>query len=346
MMKLTELLGIELPIVQAPMAGAQGSAMAIAVSNAGGLGSLPCAMLTADGLRKELGSIKTQTNKPVNVNFFCHAAPDADAERESAWRAVLTPYYKRYGIDSAGIPTGPGRAPFNAEFADVLEEYQPAVVSFHFGLPPAHLLARRKSWRSKIFSSATTVEEALWLEAHGVDAIIAQGVEAGGHRGMFLSDDLTTQVGTFALLPQIVRAVKLPVVAAGGIADAQGVAAAMAFGAVGVQLGTVYLLCHESTISAIHRAVLKSEAARHTALTNLFTGRPARGIMNYLMRELGPISSCAPAFPLATSAIAPLRAKAEAGGSGDFSPLWSGQNATGCKEVPAAQLTRELAAGL
>jgi nitronate monooxygenase len=303
-------------------------------------------MLTADGLRKELESTKTQTNKPFNVNFFCHAAPVADAERESAWRAVLTPYYKQYGIDPASIPTGSGRAPFSAEFADVLEEYQPAVVSFHFGLPPSHLLARVKSWRPKIFSSATTVEEALWLEAHGVDAIIAQGVEAGGHRGMFLSDDLTTQVGTFALLPQIVRAVKLPVVAAGGIADARGVAAAMALGAVGVQIGTAYLLCPEATISAIHRTALKSEAARHTALTNLFTGRPARGIMNYLMRELGPMNNGAPAFPLATSAIAPLRAKAEAEGSGDFSPLWSGQNATGCKEMPAAQVTRELAAGL
>jgi nitronate monooxygenase len=328
------------------MAGAQGGAMAIAVSNAGGLGSLPCAMLTADGLRKEIESIKTQTNKPFNVNFFCHAAPVADAERESAWRAALTPYYKQYGIDPAGIPSAPGRAPFSAEFADVLEEYQPAVVSFHFGLPPAHLLARVKSWRSKIFASATTVEEALWLEARGVDAIIAQGVEAGGHRGIFLSDDLTTQVGTFALLPQVVRAVKVPVVAAGGIADAQGVAAATALGAAGVQIGTAYLLCPEATTSAIHRAALKSEAARHTALTNLFTGRPARGIVNYLMLEFGPINSGAPAFPLATSAIAPLRAKAESKGSGDFTPLWCGQNATGCKEVPAAQLTRELAAGL
>ena len=346
MMNLTDFLGIELPIIQAPMAGAQGSAMAIAVSNAGALGSLPCAMLTADGLRRELESIKAQTNKPFNVNFFCHTAPVADAGRESAWRAALTPYYKQYGIDPAGIPTGPGRAPFSAEFADVLEEVQPAVVSFHFGLPPANLLARVKSWRSKIFCSATTVEEALWLEAHGVDAVIAQGVEAGGHRGIFLSDDLTTQVGTFALLPQIVRAVKLPVIAAGGIADAQGVAAAMALGAAGVQIGTAYLLCPEATISAIHRAALKSEAARHTALTNLFTGRPARGIMNKVMRELGPINNGAPAFPLATSAIAPLRAKAEAAGSGDFSPLWSSQNATGCKEAPAAQLTRELAAGL
>jgi nitronate monooxygenase len=346
MMKLTDLLGIELPIVQAPMAVAQDSAMAVAVSNAGGLGSVPCAMLTADGLRKELDSIKTRTNKPVNVNFFCHVAPDADAQREAAWRGALAPYYARYAIDPSRIPAGPGRAPFSAEFADVLEDYQPAVVSFHFGLPPAHLLTRVKSWRSKIFASATTVAEALWLEAHGADVIVAQGVEAGGHRGMFLSDDLTTQVGTFALLPQIVRAVALPVIAAGGIADAQGAAAAMALGAAGVQLGTAYLLCPESTITAIHRAALKSDAARHTALTNLFTGRPARGIMNRVMKELGPMNSRAPAFPLATSAIAPLRAKAEAEGSGDFSPLWAGQNVTGCKEVPAAQLTRELAAGL
>jgi nitronate monooxygenase len=346
MTKLTDLLGIELPIIQAPMAGAQASAMAIAVSNAGGLGSLPCAMLTADGLRKELETTKAQTTKPFNVNFFCHAPPVVDAARESAWRAALAPYYEQYGIDPAGIPAGPGRAPFSAEFADVLEQYQPAVVSFHFGLPPANLLARVKSWRSKIFCSATTVEEALWLEAHGVDAVIAQGVEAGGHRGIFLSEDLTTQFGTFALLPQVVRAVKVPVIAAGGIADAKGVAAALALGAAAVQIGTAYLLCPEATITAVHRKALKSEAVRHTALTNLFTGRPARGMMNRVMRELGPVSHLPPAFPLATSAIVPLRAKAEAEGSGDFSPLWSGQNATGCREVPAAQLTRELAAGL
>ncbi len=346
MMKLTDFLGIELPIIQAPMAGAQASAMAIAVSNAGGLGSLPCAMLTADGLRKALEVMKAQTNKPFNVNFFCHAAPVVDAGRESAWRAALTPYYKQYGIDPAGIPTGPGRAPFSAEFAEVLEQDQPAVVSFHFGLPPAALLARVKTWRSKIFCSATTVEEALWLEAHGVDVVIAQGVEAGGHRGIFLSGDLTTQIGTFALLPQVVRAVKVPVIAAGGIADAKGVTAALALGAAGVQIGTAYLLCPEATITAVHRKALKGEAARHTALTNLFTGRPARGIMNRVMKELGPVSKLPPAFPLATSAIVPLRAKAEAEGSGDFSPLWSGQNATGCREIPAAQLTRELAAGI
>ncbi len=345
-MKLTDFLGIELPIIQAPMAGAQGSAMAVAVSNAGGLGSVPCAMLNAEGLRKELAVMKEQTGKPFNVNFFCHANPTVDAGREARWRAALTPYYKQYGIDPASVPSGPGRAPFSADFADVLEEQQPAVVSFHFGLPPAQLLARVKTWRSKIFCSATTVDEARWLEAHGVDAVIAQGVEAGGHRGIFLSENLTTQVGTLALVPQVVRAVKIPVIAAGGIADAQGVAAAMALGAAGVQCGTAFLLCPEATITAVHRQALKSEAARHTALTNLFTGRPARGIMNRIMKELGPISDLPPQFPLATSAIGALRARSEAEGSGDFSPLWSGQNATGCKEIPAAQLTRELAAGL
>ena len=345
-MKISELLGIELPIIQAPMAGAQASAMAVAVSNAGGLGSIGCATLGMDAMRKELAAIKAQTGKPYNVNFFCHTPPVPDAGRESAWRAALSPYYRKYGIDPQGIPAGPGRAPFTAEAAAVLEEIKPAVVSFHFGLPPADLLARVKALGAKILSSATTVEEALWLEARGVDAIIAQGVEAGGHRGIFLSDDLTTQVGTFALLPQIVRGVKVPVIAAGGIADAQGVAAAMALGAAGVQIGTTYLLCPEATITAVYRKALKSEAARHTALTNLFTGRPARGIMNKVMRELGPISHLPPEFPLATSAIVPLRAKAEAEGSEDFSPLWSGQNATGCKEIPAAQLTQELAAGI
>jgi len=345
-MDLRGLLGIELPLIQAPMAGAQGSALALAVSNAGGLGSLPCAMLTPEALRAELAAVKAGTRNPFNVNFFCHAPPHPSAERESAWRAALDRYYAEYGIDADGIPAGPGRAPFSHAMADVLAEFKPAVVSFHFGLPSAELLARVKGWGSKVLSSATTVEEARWLAGHGVDAIIAQGLEAGGHRGHFLSADLDAQLGTFALLPQVVREVRLPVIAAGGIADAAGAAAAMALGAAGVQVGTAYLLCPEATTTAVHRAALKSGAERHTALTNLFTGRPARGIVNRLMRELGPLSDMAPEFPLATSAIAPLRAKAESRGRGDFSPLWSGQNRSGCKEVPAAQLTRELAARL
>lgn len=344
-MTVSRLFGIELALIQAPMAGVQGSHLAVAVSNAGGLGSLPCAMLNLERMREEIIAIKSQSDKPYNLNFFCHVPQPFSEVRESAWRSALHPYYEEFGVDASTIPTGPGRLPFSAEIAKALDELKPPVMSFHFGLPAPELLAQVRSWGAKILSSATTVEEALWLQAQGVDAVIAQGVEAGGHRGMFLTDELTTQMGTFALLPQIVKAVNIPVIAAGGIADARGVAAAMKLGAAGVQIGTAYMLCPEATTSAVHRAALKSEATRHTALTNLFTGRPARGIMNRLMKELGPINAVAPEFPLATSAIAPLRAKAESLGSGDFSPLWSGQNASGCKEIPAADLTRELAAG-
>lgn len=343
---LTEFLGIEFPIVQAPMAGAQGSALAVAVSNAGGLGSLPCAMLDLDAMRKELAAIRAQTTKPFNVNFFCHVAPVPDAERETAWRAALAPYFAEFGIDPSKIPTGPGRTPFNREAAEVLSEFKPAVVSFHFGLPSADLMAAVRSFGAKILSSATTADEARWLESRGVDAVIAQGFEAGGHRGIFLHDDLSTQVGTFALVPAIARAVRVPVIAAGGIADATGVAAAMALGAAGVQIGTAYLLCPEAATSAVHRAALKSEDAQTTAVTNVFTGRPARGIVNRLIREIGPMSGAAPAFPLAATAVAPLRARAESLGSGHFSPLWAGQNVSGCKEIPAADLTRALAARL
>jgi len=338
-------LGSELPLIQAPMAGVQLSALTIAVCKAGGLGSLPCAMLTVEAMRKELAAIRAATDRPFNVNFFVHTPPAADPRREAAWRGAFAPYYREYGIDPESIAAGPGRAPFTAEAADALEEFKPAVVSFHFGLPPIDVVRRMQKWGSKILASATTVDEARWLEAHGADAVIAQGVEAGGHRGNFLSDDISTQPGTFALVPQVVRAVKVPVIAAGGIADAKGVAAARALGASAVQIGTAYLLCPEATTSAVHRAALKSEAARNTALTNVFTGRPARGIVNRVMRELGPINAAAPAFPLATSAITPLRSKAEAEGRGDFSPLWSGQNATGCREIPAGELTRALAEG-
>ena len=341
---IAQLFGTQLPILQAPMAGVQGSALAIAVCRAGGLGALPAAMLSLPVLRDEIARVAA-TGAPYNVNFFCHTPPTPDAERDAAWREALQPFYEEAGLDS-NVPPGAGRAPFTAEAADALEPFKPAVVSFHFGLPDADLLARVQSWGSKVIASTTTVEEALWLEAKGVDAVIAQGLEAGGHRGMFLTNDLTTQVGTFALLPQIVRAVKVPVIAAGGIVDAHGVAAAMALGAAGVQIGTAYLCCPESTTSAIHRQALQSPGARHTALTRLFTGNPARGIVNRLMRELGPMSDAAPAFPLATARIAPLRTHAEAQGSGEFSPLWSGQNASQCRDVPAGKLTLELAGGL
>jgi nitronate monooxygenase len=303
-------------------------------------------MLSPDMMHTELAAIRERTGRPFNVNFFCHAQPTPDPDREVTWRAALSPYYRELGIDPDSIPSRPGRVSFDSETAEVLGAFKPAVVSFHFGLPSAELVAQVKAWGSTILSSATTVAEARWLEERGADAIVAQGLEAGGHRGMFLSNDLTTQVGTLALVRRILQTVRLPVIAAGGIADAAGVAAAMALGAVGVQVGTAYLLCPEATTSAVHRAALKSEAACHTAVTNVFTGRPARGIMNRLIKELGPISAAAPAFPLAATAVAPLRERAEGLGSGDFSPMWAGQNTSGCRQVPAADLTRALAANL
>lgn len=342
-MTIQTLFGIDLPIIQAPMAGVQGYELAVAVSNAGGLGSLPCAMLSPEGLHEELLALTSQTSRPYNVNFFCHTPLEPDAESERQWRKTLAPYFEEFGIDASTISSQGGRAPFSAEMADVLAEFKPPVVSFHFGLPAPELMDRIRGWGGKILSTATTVDEALWLDAQGVDAIIAQGLEAGGHRGFFLSNDLNTQVGTFALIPQLVDAVKVPVIAAGGIADAQGVQAAMSLGAGGAQIGTAYLLCPEAQTKPVHRVALKSKASRVTALTNLFSGGAARGIINRVMRELGPMNGTAPAFPLASAAIAPLRAKAESEGSGDFSPLWSGQNASGCKEVSAANLTRELA---
>jgi nitronate monooxygenase len=344
-MKLEAILGTALPVIQAPMAGVQGSALAIAASNAGALGFLPCAMLDAAAMRKELRAIAAGTNRPYGVAFFCHAPPTPSEAAEAAWRAALAPYYREYGIDPATIPAGPGRLPFSAEACEVVEEWRPAVVSFHFGLPSEALLARVRRTGAKVISSATTVDEARYLESRGVDAIIAQGVEAGGHRGIFLTDDLSTQMSTLALVPQIASVAKVPVIAAGGIADAAGVAAARALGAAGVQVGTAFLLCPEATTSSVHRAALKSDAAARTALTNLFTGRPARGIVNRIMREIGPIGP-APAFPLAVSAIAPLRARAEAAGRADFSPLWCGQNASGCREAPAAAIVAALAKGL
>ena len=343
---ISELLGIDVPIIQAPMAGSQGSALAIAVCNAGGLGSQPCAMLGTDQIRSELAAITSSSSKPYNVNFFVHQQPVPDPVRENAWRRVLAPYFAEYGIDPESIQAAPQRLPFNDAAADVLEEFRPLVVSFHFGLPSNSLMKRVKGWGSKILSSATTVDEARYLEARGVDAVIAQGAEAGGHRGMFLTDDVNSQVGTFALVQQCVRAVKVPVIAAGGIADAAGVRAAIALGAAGVQVGTAYLFCPEATPNPLHRAALKTDAARHTAITNVFTGRPARAIVNRLIRDLTPMNFAAPAFPVAATAIFALRQKAEASGVTDFTSMWAGQNATACREMPAAELTASLQDGV
>jgi nitronate monooxygenase len=342
--RLIELFKIELPIVQAPVAGAMDWELAAAAAQAGALGSLPCAMLNAAQVREQMAKIRGRTKKPINLNFFCHTPPVLSNAREARWRERLVPYYRELGIDPAAPVPSSNRTAFDSNMCDVVEETKPEVVSFHFGLPEPPLLQRVKAAGFLVMSSATTAAEARWLEQHGVDAVIAQGNEAGGHRGMFLTDDLAAQPGTFALVPQIVDAVKVPVIAAGGVTDARGIAAAFALGAAGVQIGTAYLWCPEAKISAPHRAALQSARDDGTALTNLMTGRPARGFVNRLMREIGPVADIAPEFPLAAGALAPLRAKAEAQGSGDFSPMWAGQAAALGRALPAGELTRKLAA--
>ena len=338
-----DLTGIELPILQAPMAGSNLAPLAVAVSEAGGLGALPCAMLPPDRARQQLQTIKQQTDRPVNVNFFAHTPPVPDASRETAWRKRLGSYYQELGIDPSDIPDGPAREPFNQELADLLLDLKPRVVSFHFGLPADAAVRQLQDAGIVVQCSATTVAEARWLEDHGVDAIIAQGAEAGGHRGLFLGDSVDRQLGTFALVPQIVDAVDLPVIAAGGIADARGIVAAMALGASAVQIGTAYLLCPEAETGALHRSALASANDDCTVITNVMTGRPARGIVNRLIAEVGPLAAEAPDFPLAASAVAPLRAAAEAAGSDAFSPLWAGQAVGLVRERGAGELTRALA---
>jgi len=342
--RLLDLLGIELPIVQAPMAGATGAAMAIAVSESGGLGSLPCALLTPERARAEIGTVRQRTSRPLNVNFFCHSIPLPDAEREAVWQSRFAPYCAEFGIDPSTSPPAPNRAPFDDDMCDVVEEYRPEVVSFHFGLPEPRLLDRVKALGGRVLGSAPPVDEARWLAARGCDVVIAQGCEAGGHRGMFLTDAVDSQPGTMALVPQVVDAVEVPVVAAGGIADGRGIAAAFALGAAGVQIGTAYLPTSESTISDLHRAAIGQAREDDTVLTNVFTGRPARGLTNRIVREVGPMSPDAPTFPTAGGAMAPLRAAAEAAGSSEFSPLWAGQAAGLSRPGGAAELTRELAA--
>ena len=342
--RLIDLFHIALPIVQAPMANSSTVDMAVAVAEAGGLGSLPCAGLTDDKVREDFAAIRSRTDKPINLNFFCHQAPEQDLSREAAWLERLAPYYKALGAEMPKPPLKATIFRFTVATCAVVEELRPDVVSFHFGLPAPDLLARVKKAGCKIISSATTRREALWLAERGVDAIIAQGAEAGGHRGMFIETDVATQIGTLALVQQIVQAVRQPVIAAGGIGDGPGIAGALALGAAGVQIGTAYLGCPEATISALHKAAL-AEPGRETVIADVLSGRPARAILTRFIREQGPINPAHPAYPLGTPALAPLRAKAEAQASGDFSWLWSGQGAPPQFGVGAKDLTRKLADG-
>jgi nitronate monooxygenase len=342
-LRLLELFKTEFPIVLAPMAGIMDAELVIAASQGGALGSLPCAMLSVEKAREQVNIIRQRVSAPVNMNFFCHKAVDADPRREAGWKLRLAAYYKELGLDPATPINAANRAPFDAAMCALVEELKPEVVSFHFGLPHQALLKRVKAAGCIVISSATIVKEAIWLEENGADAIIAQGAEAGGHRGMFLTEDIAQQPGTFALVPQVVDAVKVPVIAAGGIADGRGIAAAFALGAAGVQIGSAYLRCPESRVVALARTALAQARDDSTVITNVMTGRPARGIANRVMRELGPISPDAPEFPHAATGLAPLKAAAEKLGKVDFTNLWAGQAIRLGREMPAAELTRALA---
>jgi nitronate monooxygenase len=335
-------LGVELPIVQAPMAGFSGVELAIAVAQAGGLGSLPAAMLTSEQLAAQIDEFRGATAAPVNLNFFCHAEVEVSRVRLEAWTRLVSRFDPEFDVDRSEPASGSARHPFDEDACRLVERFRPEVVSFHFGLPAPELVDRVRASGAVVMSSATTVAEAIWLESHGCAVVIAQGAEAGGHRGMFLGDDVAAQPGTMALVPRVVDAVAAPVIAAGGIADGRGIAAGLLLGASAVQIGTAYLLCPEALTSPVHRRALAGGAMDDTVLTNVFTGRPARGRRNRLINEFGPISADAPAFPTASAALAPLRAAAERSGSGDFSPLWSGQAGVMTNGIPAAELTREL----
>ena len=341
--RVLDLLHIDVPIIQAPMAGVVSTAMAVAVARAGGLASLPCALLRPDQVRQEVETFRRGTNNPINLNFFCHDAPTTDAGRYHAWQQCLAPYYAELGLDLESSVPANTIDPFGAAHCALVEELKPDVVSFHFGLPTQHLVDRVKATGARVLSSATTVEEAIWLKEHGCDAIIAQGLEAGGHRGMFLSSDVATQLGMLALLPQVADAIELPVIAAGGIADARGIVAAFALGASAVQIGTAYLFCPEATVSRTHRQALDGARSDQTVITSVFSGRPARVISNRIVCDLGPLPAGVPPFPLAGAAVAPLRAQAEPTGSADFTPLWSGQAARLGRLLSAGDLTRRLA---
>jgi nitronate monooxygenase len=341
--RLIDLFKTEFPIVQAPMAGVMDADLVIAAAQGGALGSLPSAMLSVEKAREQINIIRQRVSAPVNMNFFCHEPVDADPQREAAWKQRLASYYKELGVDPAAPINAANRAPFNAAMCELIEELKPEVVSFHFGLPEPALLERIKAAGSIVIASATIVREAIWLEQRGADAIIAQGAEAGGHRGMFLTENIAEQPGTFALVPQVVDAVRVPVIAAGGIADGRGIAAAFALGAAGVQIGTAYLHCPESKVIAPHRAALAGAHDDSTVITNVMTGRPARGVANLVMREVGPISPDAPAFPHAATALGPLKAAAEKLGKVDFTNLWAGQAVRLGRPMPAAELTRALA---
>lgn len=335
--RLTELLGIELPIIQAPMASAATPELAAEVSNAGGLGSLGFGTSSIAAVEEQVEAFARRSNRGLNWNFFCHPEPDRIEARSAAMRERLAPIFTARGLGAPAVPKPPFPT-FGSDHVALIEARRPRIVSFHFGLPAPDLLDAVKATGALVLCSATSAAEARLLAEGGADVIIAQGAEAGGHRGTFTGLAITQQAGTMALVPQVVDAVDRPVIAAGGIADGRGIAAALMLGAAGVQMGTAFLRCPETRISAAHREALRGARDDATRLTALFSGKPARSLVNEMIEELVDLEERAAPFPTQTSLTAPLRRD-----DGEWSPLWAGQAAALGRELPAADLVQKLA---
>jgi nitronate monooxygenase len=347
-MSLLETLGIDLPIIQAPMAGVSSPAMAAAVANAGALGSIGVGATDADGASRMIAETRARSNRSLHVNVFCHRPPQADAAREAAWIEQLRPQFAKFGAQ----PPARLREIYRSFSEDdamltALVAARPRVVSFHFGLPPAERIRALRAAGIVLIASATSVAEGRAAVSAGVQAVVAQGYEAGGHRGVFDPDASDDRLGTLALTRLLVHNLDVPVIAAGGIMDGAGISAALRLGAAAAQLGTAFIACPESEADAGYRALLASDAANHTVMTRAISGRLARCLANEFTRFAADVSHQAiPAYPIAYDAGKALNAAAKAAGETRFGAHWAGQGAPLAKALPAAKLVAELAAGV
>lgn len=322
--KLAKILGTQYPVIQAPMAGASTPLMAAAAANSGCVGSLGCAMMSPQIYNQNFDACRAQSDGVFNMNFFCHAPHNDDLDKAKMAIQKLTSFYKELGLGD--VPqVKPTHFPFGEEMLEAVLKSRPQIVSFHFGLPPSHIVNALKSAGSLILSSATTREEAIDLEKRGADIIVAQGWEAGGHQGYYLRSE-SSKIGLMSLLPQVVDSVSVPVIAAGGIGDGRGVAGALMLGASGVQLGTSFLTCIESEIAGVYKEALMKANGEDTEMTRAFSGRPARGITNKYIDLMRALDNDLPDFPLMNTLTGPLKGASAKQGNADFMSLWAGQS--------------------
>ncbi|MFG1392627.1 NAD(P)H-dependent flavin oxidoreductase [Xanthobacter agilis] len=339
MTSLLHRLGLAIPLIQAPMAGTSTPALAAAVASAGGLGSIALGAADAEGGRAMIAATRALTEKAFNVNVFCHAPAVRDAGREAAWLKALEPAFQRFG---AAPPPAIHEIykSFRADDAmvEMLVAERPAVVSFHFGLPDAEVIGRLKAAGTVLLATATSLGEGRHVARAGLDAVVAQGYEAGGHRGQFDPQAPDDRLSTLALVQLLARELPIPVIAAGGIMTGGGIAAALAAGASAAQLGTAFIACPESAADGAHRAALFSDAALHTVMTDAISGRPARCLANGFTALAATLDTPRAAYPVAYDAGKALNGAAKAAGDGTFGAQWAGQGAPLARALPAAEL--------